>query len=288
MNAWKTILEMPPLSEGERKVLLDASTEPPFAGKYWNFWQKGVYLCRQCGNALYSSTAKFKSECGWPGFDAEIPDAVERRPDRDGLRTEIVCANCRGHLGHVFEGEGFTQKNTRHCVNSLSIDFRLSEQALFAGGCFWGVEDYFSSVKGIFAAISGYAGGETENPTYRQVCAGGTGHAESVLIEYDPLIVSYRDLARNFFEIHDFTQLNFQGPDTGTQYRSVIFYFNRVQEKTASELVDYLKELGKNVVTEVVPAINFYQAEDYHQHYFTKNPSGRQSSCHRHRELLWE
>lgn len=288
MNAWETILEMKPLSGEDRAVLLDASTEPPFAGKYWDFWQKGVYLCRQCGNALYSSGAKFKSECGWPSFDAGIPDAVERRPDRDGLRNEIVCANCKGHLGHVFEGEGYTEKNTRHCVNSLSIEFRPSGQALFAGGCFWGVEDYFSSRSDVFAAISGYAGGDTENPTYHQVCEGDTGHAESVLIEYDPAAVSYRDLARSFFEIHDATQLNYQGPDRGTQYRSVIFYFDQEQRETALELVDYLKGLGKKVVTEVVPVINFYQAEDYHQHYFTKNPAGRQSSCHRHREILWE
>lgn len=287
MNDWKSIREMPPLTAEEREVLLHAATELPFAGKYWDFWEEGVYLCRQCGAALYSSRAKFRSDCGWPSFDAEIPDAVERRTDPDGVRTEIVCANCKGHLGHVFEGEGFTPRNTRHCVNSLSVVFKPANTALFAGGCFWGVEDFFSSREGVFAATSGYTGGETENPTYQEVCTGDTGHAESVLIEYDPVVVSYRELARNFFEIHDPTLLNYQGPDFGTQYRSAIFYFDEEQRQIAAELTDYLRGFGRDVVTEIVPATNFYPAEGYHQHFFAKNPRRRQSSCHRHREIVW-
>lgn len=288
MNGWKPVRNMPPLSAEEREVLLSAATEVPFAGKYWDFWEQGVYLCRQCGAALYSSAAKFRSDCGWPSFDAEIPDAVERRTDPDGLRTEIVCSNCKGHLGHIFEGEGYTPRNTRHCVNSLSVSFRPGERALFAGGCFWGVEDFFSSREGVFAATSGYAGGETENPTYQEVCAGDTGHAESVLVEYDPAVVSYRELAQNFFEIHDPTQLNYQGPDFGTQYRSAIFYFSEEQRQIAVRLADYLRELGKNVVTKIEPVTNFYPAEGYHQHFFSKHPARRQGSCHRHREIVWD
>lgn len=287
MSDWKAVRDMPRLTDEESNVLLHAATEAPFAGKYWDFWESGVYLCRQCGAALYSSEAKFRSDCGWPSFDSEIPDAVGRRPDADGLRVEIVCANCKGHLGHVFEGERFTPKNTRHCVNSLSIVFTPSCRALFGGGCFWGVEDFFSSREGVFAATSGYAGGGTANPTYQEVCSGDTGHAESVLVEYDPAIVSYRELAQNFFEIHDPTQPNRQGPDFGTQYRSALFYFDEEQKNIALELVDHLKGLGKNVVTEIVPMTNFYPAEGYHQHFFAKNPARRQSSCHRHREIVW-
>ena|GEM_PF-6645832 len=287
MSNWSMIREMPPLSERERMVLSEAATEEPFFGKYVDFWEKGVYLCRQCGNTLYRSEAKFKCECGWPSFDAEIPDAVAQRADSDGTRTEIVCANCLGHLGHVFGGEGLTTANVRHCVNSLSLTFRASERALFAGGCFWGVEDFFSARKDVFAAISGYTGGFTENPDYRMVCGGGTGHAEAVLIEYDPELVSYRDLARFFFEIHDPTQLGYQGPDIGAQYRSAVFYFGEDQEKTIRAIIEFLRSHGLNVVTEVVPAGKFYQAEDYHQHYFTKNPSRRQFTCHNRREIDW-
>ena len=291
---------MPPLTEAEARVLRDKGTERPFTGKYWDFFGEGVYLCRQCGSPLYRSASKFRSECGWPSFDDEIDGAVTRQLDADGRRTEIICARCGGHLGHVFLGEGYTDKDTRHCVNSISLVFKSVEQlkreqaeaaeaaeaaengpttkpavetAIFAGGCFWGVEHHFDGAEGVISAESGYTGGHLANPTYEQVCTGRTGHAEAVRVVYDPARTSYEKLARLFFETHDPTTLNRQGPDRGTQYRSAIYYHTAEQKAAAEASKKKLNDSGRfrnPVVTEITPAATFWRAEESHQRYLEK------------------
>jgi len=275
--------EMKKLTKEEERVIVHKGTEKPFTGKYYNHKQEGIYTCRRCGAPLYNSEDKFDSGCGWPSFDDEIPGAVERQPDSDGIRTEIICANCGAHLGHVFFGEGFTDKDTRHCVNSISMDFIPAEQertetAIFAGGCFWGMEYHFKQVEGVISTSTGYTGGETDNPTYREVCSGKTGHVEAVRVIFDPSRTSYEALARLFFEIHDPTQRNGQGPDIGDQYHSVIFYQDQEQKETAEKLIGILEEKGYDVATELREAGTFWEAEDYHQDYYQK--TGSSPYCH--------
>jgi peptide methionine sulfoxide reductase msrA/msrB len=273
------------LSKEESQVILKKGTEAPFTGKYEKFNGKGTYVCKQCGAALYYSDAKFDANCGWPSFDDEIPGAVIRHPDPDGIRTEIICANCGAHLGHVFTGEGFTAKNTRSCVNSVSLDFVPAHiaagrygTAIFAGGCFWGVEYFMQKAPGVVSVTCGYTGGWVKNPTYEEVCTGKTGHAEAVKIIYDPEKTSYEKLVRLFLEIHDPTQTGGQGPDIGEQYRSEIFYMNEDQKVIAEKDLKILQEKGYKTTTAVTPASEFYTAENYHQDYYLHN--GKTPYCH--------
>jgi peptide-methionine (S)-S-oxide reductase len=152
------------------------------------------------------------------------------------------------------------------------------EKASFAAGCFWGIEEAFRQVKGVVSTAVGYMGGDYKNPTYQDVCTGRTGHAETVQVTYDPSQVSYKELLDVFWEIHDPTTLNRQGPDFGEQYRSVIFYHNPEQEALARASKEKLQKSGRykrEIVTEIVPATKFYLAEDYHQQYLEKR--GRKS-----------
>jgi peptide methionine sulfoxide reductase msrA/msrB len=272
------------LTPAEARIILHKGTETPFTGEYNDFFELGTYHCRQCDAPLYRSETKFSSHCGWPSFDDEIEGAVRRENDVDGRRVEILCANCGGHLGHVFEGEGFTEKNTRHCVNSISMTFVPEQEpagratAYFAGGCFWGLEHLFQQKDGVISAVSGYMGGHLENPTYQDVCYRNTGHLEVVKVTYDPGRVSYEDLAKLFFEIHDPTQANGQGPDIGEQYLSAVFVDDDNERATVEKLIDILKSKGYPVVTKVLPAAPFWKAEAYHQDYYARN--GKQPYCH--------
>ncbi|MFT6045943.1 MAG: peptide methionine sulfoxide reductase msrA/msrB [Arenicella sp.] len=283
------------LNDLEKHVIVDKGTEPPFVGEYDNFFDGGQYQCKQCDAALYRSEHKFHSHCGWPSFDNEIDGAVRRILDADGSRVEIVCAQCDGHLGHVFEGERLTENNIRHCVNSISMKFVSSDDlnkldpkpedtktefktAYYAGGCFWGVEHLFQQVGGVNAVISGYMGGHKDDPSYQDVCGKASGHVEVVSVKYDASAVSFTELTKLFFEIHDPTQENGQGPDIGPQYASAIFYNNESEQTDAQALINELSGLGYNVVTQLRPLCEFWSAEEYHQDYYARN--GQEPYCH--------
>ena len=274
------------LTKEEERVIIKKGTEAPGVGIFTDSEAKGTYTCRQCDAPLYRSEDKFHSGCGWPSFDDEIKGAVTKVPDMDGRRIEIVCAKCKGHLGHVFTGEGMTAKNTRHCVNSISMKFipananttQKLEKAIFAGGCFWGVEYYFQKAKGVVKTQVGYTGGQKENPTYKEVCAHKTGHIEAIEVTYDANITTYENMAKLFFEIHDPTQSNGQGNDVGPQYLSVVFYSDDQQKATTEKLIGILTTKGYKIATQLIKATIFWPAEEYHQQYYEKG--GGTPYCH--------
>lgn len=265
-------------------ILCEQGTEYPNTGAHNLCEAKGTYLCRLCGQALFRSDHKFISSCGWPSFDDEIAGRIRRLADPDGRRTEIRCARCDGHLGHVFHGEGYTTHNQRHCVNSASIDFVTdttvddTAEAIFAGGCFWGVEHLLAQLPGVLLTEVGYSGGDLNNPSYEAVCRGDSGHLEALRVVYNPDQLSFEDLTRYFLEIHNPTQANGQGPDIGSQYLSAIFYYDDAQKHTAEKLLNTLRDKGCTIATRLIPATVFWPAEEYHQHYYKK--TGKTPYCH--------
>ncbi|NTV23850.1 MAG: bifunctional methionine sulfoxide reductase B/A protein [Nanoarchaeota archaeon] len=277
-------------------VTKEGGTEKAFDNAYWDEHRPGIYVDINTGKALFSSLDKFDSGTGWPSFTKPIDDsAIKEKTDASFgmVRTEV--RTDESHLGHVFD-DG-PNGMPRFCINSAALNFIPYEEleakgygkykglfpykeAIFAGGCFWGVETLFQQQEGVVAAVSGYAGGKTKNPTYKVVSTGLTGHAESVLVVYDPSVINYTALLNLFWRMHDPTQKNRQGPDVGSQYRSAIFYLDEEQkaeaEKSKREF-DAKGVFGKPAVTEIVPATAFYPAEDYHQDYSDKNPG---YACH--------
>jgi len=268
------------LTPEEIHILKNKGTEAPFTGEYNEHFDAGIFICRACENPLYESNTKFNSDCGWPSFDDEIEGAITRYEDSSGgrIRTEICCSNCDGHLGHVFAGEQITEKDTRHCVNSLSIRFKPYAQlqkATFGAGCFWSVEKLFKATEGVYLASVGYMGGDTDLPTYNQVCSGTTNHAEVVDLYFNAEKVSYISLLNLFWENHNPTTVNRQGLDSGTQYRSVVFYHNDQQQKEAEQSKREQQASWENeIATQILPASTFYRAEEYHQNYLNKNNLG--------------
>lgn len=277
------------------RITQKAGTEPAHCGTLLDNKKDGTYCCVVCGLPLFSSEHKFNSGTGWPSYYREIDrDHVSRKIDTGHgmIRTEINCARCDAHLGHVFE-DGPKPTGLRFCLNSASMVFHekgaalppesrpvQTEVAYFAGGCFWGIEHYFQKGPGVIDAVSGYMQGSAANPTYKQVCNSPTGHAETVKVVFDPQRVSFRRLVQAFFDMHDPTQLNRQGPDVGEQYRSGIWYTSDAQQRVAEEAIRELEAKkafgGRKIVTEVEAARTFWAAEEYHQDYIVK--TGR--ACH--------
>lgn len=283
------------LTPEQFRITQKAGTEAAFCGTLLDNHKDGFYVCVVCGLPLFSSAHKFTSGTGWPSFYQEFdPAHVTRRPDTSlGMtRTEIDCARCGAHLGHVFD-DGPKPTGERHCLNSASLTFfeqkaalppesqpLKTEVAYFAGGCFWGVEHYFQQGPGVLDAVSGYMQGHVDNPTYKQVCSNTTGHAETVKVVFDPAKVTYRRLLEAFFVMHDPTEVDRQGPDIGTQYRSGLWVINDEQKRVAEAFIAEQAASGKfgnrPIVTRIEAARTFWPAEDYHQDYVTT--TGR--ACH--------
>lgn len=273
------------LTKEEERVIIHKGTEAPFSGEYYENNRVGEYHCKQCDALLFSTKDQFDSGCGWPSFDDEKNNSVKKILDADGRRTEILCKNCDAHLGHIFAGEGITTKDKRYCVNSISLKFiefkktANDEVAYFAAGCFWGVEYFFSKAKGVKSARSGYMGGDTENPTYEEICKKNTNHLETVEVIFDKTKTNFEELAKLFFEIHDFEDEDGQGPDRGSQYLSAIFVTNDEQEKIAKKLIKILVDKGYKVVTKIrTEKPKFWPGELYHQEYYKHN--GKKPYCH--------
>ncbi len=278
---WKKVL-----NDEQYYILREKGTEQPYSGKLLMNKDSGVYKCSACGNVLFTSDRKFDSHCGWPSFDEEVAGGkiITKTDFSHGMsRTEIMCGHCGGHLGHLFD-DGPTSTGKRYCVNSVSLEFTDAKSFVeeasnidtltLGGGCFWCIEAVFQQMKGVISAESGYSGGNVANPTYAEVCTGNTNHVEVVQIIFDKNISSMEDILKVFFTVHNPTTMDKQGADEGTQYRSVIFYRNENQRKTAVDIIAALekeKVYDDPIVTKVQEFSVFYKAELSHQDYYENN-----------------
>ncbi|HEY3052297.1 MAG TPA: bifunctional methionine sulfoxide reductase B/A protein [Thermoanaerobaculia bacterium] len=303
------------------EVTQHEGTEPPFRNEYWDNHKAGIYVDIVSGEPLFSSLDKFDSGTGWPSFTKPLePANVVTKSDRKlfMVRTEVRSKNANSHLGHVFD-DGPPPTGQRYCMNSASMRFipvdRLeaegygeylplfgkaatgsakasgktvaakTETATIAGGCFWGAQDLLRKLPGVISSRVGYTGGTVRNATYQN----HEGHAEAVEVVFDPTKISYEQILEFFFKMHDPTTMNRQGNDVGTSYRSAIFYHDDAQRQVAERVKAKVDKSGawkRPVVTEIVPAKEFWQAEDYHQDYLIKNPGGY--TCHYVRNISFD
>jgi peptide methionine sulfoxide reductase msrA/msrB len=293
-------------------VTQEDGTEAPFNNAYWDNQLVGLYVDVVSGEPLFSSVDKFKSGTGWPSFTRPIrEDALDEHTDtKYGMRrVEIRSRIADSHLGHVFE-DGPAPTGLRYCINAAALQFIpvnqlaaegygeflalfqleeiqamntavKTETATLAGGCFWGMEDILRDIPGVLDTEVGYTGGSMENPTYNDLRQADSGHAESIQVIFDPAQISDEGILGYFFRMHDPTTRNRQGNDVGTQYRSAIFVHDEAQRETAERVKNQADASGrwKNpIVTEIVPAGSFYEAEEHHQDYLEKHPNGY--TCH--------